>query len=57
MQACESHDGLRCEFLPQLHAPLVGCTIGFIEIDVGQLFRAVQRPAFDSIATLVTHTP
>jgi len=43
MQACESHDGLCCEFLPQFHAPLVGCTIGFIEIDVGQLLRKGQR--------------
>jgi hypothetical protein len=43
MQACESHDGLRCEFLPQFHAPLVGWMIGFIEIDVGQLLRTGRR--------------
>ena len=46
-QAREPHDGLRCEFLRQFHAALVGCTIGFIEIDVGQLLRAAQRPALD----------
>jgi hypothetical protein len=46
-QACEAHDGLRCEFLRQFHAALVGCAIGFFEIDVGQLLGAAQRPAFD----------
>ena len=43
----ESHDGLRCEFLRQFHAALVGCTIGFVEIDVGQLLarRSARRLA------------
>jgi hypothetical protein len=36
---------LRCEFLRQFHAALVGCTIGFVEIDVGQLLGAAQRTA------------
>ena len=46
-QAREPHDGLRGKFLRQFHAALVGRAVGIVEIDVGQLFCAAQRTAFD----------
>ena len=46
-QPCEPHDGLRGKFLRQFHAALVSRAVGIVEIDVGQLFCAAQRTAFD----------
>ena len=46
-QPREPHDGLRRQFLRELHAALVLGAVGIVEIDVRQLFGASQRAAPD----------
>ncbi|WP_161853608.1 hypothetical protein [Bradyrhizobium sp. CCBAU 051011] len=53
----QSHDRLRRKSLRQFHAALVGCSIGVIEVDVGQLLCTAQRTAFDSFDLNIPRPP